>query len=184
MGFGLVASSWESGIRRRKGRRGGRHTDDPARVEHRPIRRQLGRLPRGLEQRGELLRERKHALQVQREQLGPGLVRVAVVGLAPGGARVVDEHVQLGLARRELLGEALAFRERGEVRGQRDGRVRAHAGQRVELGAGGCAGFGVARGDVDLGAVDHEGFRDHAADAFGAARDEDDFVLAVLVGFG
>jgi hypothetical protein len=89
--------------------------------------------------------------------------------------------VELGLAGRELLGQALALLERREVGRERDGRARAHAGQGVELGAGRRAGFGVAGRDVHLGAVDHEGLRDHAADALGAARDEDDFVLAVLV---
>lgn len=50
----------------------------------------------------------------------------------------------------------------------------------VEFFAGLFACFGVARGDVDRCAVLDEAFGNHAADAFGTARDEHDFVLQVV----
>jgi hypothetical protein len=49
--------------------------------------------------------------------------------------------------------------------------------ERVEFSTRLFAGRGVARGNVDVCAVLNEPFADHAADAFGAAGHEDDFVL-------
>lgn len=74
------------------------------------------------QQRREELREREDALQVQREKLGPGMVRVRVKRLAPSGARVVDEDVQtVWLALGEGGRKRLAGVEGLEVSGQGDG---------------------------------------------------------------
>lgn len=44
--------------------------------------------------RGEELGQGEDALEVEGQELGPGVVRVCVEGLAPGGARVVDKDVE------------------------------------------------------------------------------------------
>jgi hypothetical protein len=49
--------------------------------------------------------------------------------------------------------------------------------ERIEFSTRLFAGGGVARGNVDVCAVLDEPFADHAANAFGAAGYEDDFVL-------
>jgi hypothetical protein len=49
--------------------------------------------------------------------------------------------------------------------------------ERIHLLACLLAGFGVARRHKDGCAVTHESLADHAADAFGAASNEDDFAL-------
>lgn len=46
------------------------------------------------EQGCERLGEGEDAGEVEGEELGPGGVGVLFVGLAPGGARVVDQYVQ------------------------------------------------------------------------------------------
>ena len=92
------------------------------------------------------------------------------------GARV--QHTKLRLPCSQRLSKPLTLLERGEVGGEGDGgAARGDAGQGVELGAGRRAGGGVARGDVDARTVKHKSLGDHAADALGAACDEDDFVL-------
>lgn len=103
------------------------------------------------------LRERKHALDVEREELGERRVRVLLEGGAPGRTRVVDEDVEDLLARADLLGEAQAFVVLAEVAGDGDALAWPLGG---ELGGRRVARFGVARGDVDLSAVGDIGCSD------------------------
>src|SRR5207302_685067 len=73
---------------------------------------------------------------------------------------VVDEDVQLGLARRDFVGQALALRLRGEISRQRD--ALADLG---ELYRHLVAHVGLARRDVDPRTrLDHAA-RNHQADA-------------------
>lgn len=127
----------------------GAHVDDPRRV---PERAAVPPALRGgsAEEREAELGEREHALDVQREDLRPRRVRVVVDARAPRRACVVDEDVQRGLARGELLREPLRLGELLQVCGQRDARARR---ERVQLRGGRVAVLHGARGDVDLGAV-------------------------------
>lgn len=79
---------------------------------------------RRLEQWRAQLCDRKHAVQVQRQDTRPCMVRVRIVALAPVRAGVVDEDVELLLALRELLDKTLAVFEFVEVGGDRVGRSR------------------------------------------------------------
>jgi hypothetical protein len=180
---------------------------DHARRVHAPL---VARLGGGLEQRRQQLREGEDAVQVQRQHTRPRAVRVLVVGRAPIAAAVVDQHVQLyrrrqppslvntllltnpgaGKKRRTLLTLAELPRQRFDlvelVKVRRDG-VRLAAPTRpsarlVELAAGGGAGGGVARRHIHLGAVGDVPLADHAADALGAAGDEDDLALRAGAG--
>jgi len=81
----------------------------------------------------------------------------------------------------QLLRQSCTILVLVKVRGDGEGLALA---ERVEFFARLLAGRGVAGGDVDFGAVGDESFGDHAADAFGAAGDEDDFVLWRSVGWG
>lgn len=54
--------------------------------------------------------------------------------------------------------------------------------ERVKLFACLLARFGVAGGYVYVGAVLHEAFADHAADAFGSTGDEHDLALEIVSG--
>ena len=155
--------------------------DDARRVGDRPALRPAGGGGGFFKERSERLREGEDALEVDGQELSPRGVRVRVEGLAPGGARVVDEDVQAGgLEGGEGGGEAVDRAEEGEVRGEGDGgaeRSGGRGGEGVERGAGGGAGGGVTGGNVDFGAGEDEAGGDHEAEAFGAAGDEDDFVL-------
>ena len=134
----------------------------------------LAALARLLQQRRQQLRDGKHPLQVERQDAAPRRIRVLLVRRAPVAARVVDQHVQLLLAPAQLGRQLLAVGLLVEV--GRDG-VGLALAQRVELPAGGLAGGGVARRYVHDGAVLHEAFADHTADALCAPCDEDDFIL-------
>lgn len=136
-------------------------------------------LLRLLKQRRQQLRDCKDSLQIEGQDPDPRIVRILVIRGSPIRARIVDEYVQVCLPLGQLLGELLAVFQLVEIGGDGVGFPRAHL---CELGGGFFAGFGVAGGDVDLCAVLHVAFADHATDAFGTTSDKDDFVLDVLVG--
>lgn len=70
----------------------------------------------------EELGEGENALQVEGQEFRPGVVGVLVKGLAPGGARVVDEDVEPGgLEGGEARREGFACVEGLDVCGQGDG---------------------------------------------------------------
>lgn len=91
--------------------------DDPRRIAHAllPITGHRCRLQQWRAQ----LRDRKHAMQVQRQNPRPRMIRVPIVALAPVRARVVNEDVELLFALRELFDEVLAVLEFVEVGGNR-----------------------------------------------------------------
>lgn len=120
--------------------------------------------PSLLHQRQRQLRQSKHALQVERQDLSPRGIGICVDFLAPVGGGVVDEDVEaVWFGGGDFGNDALAFRDLLEVGG--DGGDGAEGGEVVD---GSSAGFGVAAGDVDFCAGGYEAFSDHAADAFGA----------------
>lgn len=105
-----------------------------------------------LQQRRELADQVEHAAHVEVHDLGEGAVRVRVEGLAPRGARIGEEDVDVVRLARDEGQQVLDALERGRVGGDRDGAgARAEVGQRVEGGAGRVAGRGFAGGDEDFG---------------------------------
>lgn len=122
------------------------------------------------EQRQAQLRQGEDAVQVERQDLVPRVVRERVDVGAPGRAGVVDQHVQAaGLEVRQAAHEVLHLGEVLEVAGQ-GMRGASIARERGELGGGGGAGGSIAAVEVDFGAVFDEALGDHATDAFGAWR--------------
>ena len=106
------------------------------------------------EQRREFLDRVEDGFYVQVHDLAKGGVRVGFEGRTPGGAGVGEEDVDVVGVFRDEGGESLDFGYFGEVSGDGDGFC---AGALVGEGVEGCdgfvAGFGFARGDVDLGAA-------------------------------
>jgi hypothetical protein len=146
------------------------------------------------EERGEELREREDAREVEGQDACPCRGGVGGVGRAPVGTAVVHQYIELCLTlasprsqRREdvdvlrtpspfleLVGELLQIFLLVEIR--RD-EVGFPFSQRIQLRTSLFARGGVARGYIDVCAVGHEAFADHAADAFCATGYEDDFAL-------
>lgn len=111
-------------VRKRLQRRNSQPIDTPDINNPRRIAHTLGSIAghrRRLQQRRAQLRDRKHAVQVQRQNTRPRMVRVPIVALAPVRAGVVDEDVELLFAFRELFDEALAVFEFVKVGGYRVG---------------------------------------------------------------
>lgn len=107
-----------------------------------------------LQQRREQPDGVEHGPHVQVEHLGDGRVRVRVEGLAPRGARVGQQDVDVVRVLLHRVDEVLHAFYPGRVGGHRDGdRARLQAGQGVEGFAGGLAGRGLAGGDEDFGAA-------------------------------
>lgn len=126
---------------------------------------------RRLQQRQAQLRQREDALQVEREHFRPGRVRVRVDVGAPGRPGVVDQHVQAGrLELREPRHERLALGQVLKVGWEGVRRAAAFIAllRRVELRRRRRARCRVSSRQVHFGAVGHEAFGNHAADAFGA----------------
>ena len=117
------------------------------------------------------------SLQVQRQNPLPRLIRITIIALSPVAPRVIDKDIKVVLELIEALGELLTVLELVEVGWDGDCAAWSHL---VELGAGGFAGFSVAGGNINFGAVGDVSFGDHTAYAFGAAGDEDDLALREL----
>lgn len=158
----------QAGLARGVGNVGhGGHADavDAAEVDHAGRVLLAGNL---FEQRQTQLRQGEDAVQVERQDLVPRVVRERVDVGAPGRAGVVDQHVQaVGFEGRQAAHEVLHLREVLEVAGQ-GVRGAAVAGDGGEFGGGGGAGRSVAAVEVDFGAVFDEALGDHAADALSA----------------
>lgn len=107
-----------------------------------------------LEERRELLYAQEDALDVQVHDLLERGVGVRVEGLAPGGARVREQDVDVRGVLGDLGDEGLDAGEGAAVGGDGDGAgAGLEVGEGVELGDGGVAGFGFARGDEYFGAA-------------------------------
>ena len=113
------------------------------------------------------LGQEEGALEVEVEHLVPAGCGEFLERRTPGRAGVVDQDVQVRLARRVGRHEAADAGLGGHVGGQRLARAQCR-----QLGGGGVARRGLARRDVDAGARPQEAGRDHAADAARATGDE------------
>ena len=124
------------------------------------------------QRRQERLREQERALDVDVEQLVERVLGVLVERRAPGGAGVVDQHVEIGRCARRPRRPARRRRPGSTGRpGSR--RTMPGASRRVQLGGRRVAGLGLAGRDVDGRAGLDEAGGDHAADAPRAAGDDD-----------
>ena len=124
---------------------------------------------------GERLGQEERRLEVEVCDLVPAALRKFVEIRAPGGARIVDENVELRLALADFAREHLDAAEAGNIDRQRD--AFAAIGGRKLFG-GRLAGARLSRGDVDPGgALREKSGRDHLADAARAAGDQRDASL-------
>ena len=121
----------------------------------------------GAQRRGQRLREEERALEVQVHHLVPAALREFVERCAPGSAGVVDEDVQLRLARAVGRGQCAGAFQGGHVGRQRD------AGpQRRQFGRGLVARGRLAGRNVDARAGLEEAGSDHASDTARTAGDQ------------
>ena len=117
--------------------------------------------PAGIAQRGLFLQQRREepdggedALDVQVHDLGEGTVRVGVEFLAPGGACVGEQDVDVVGRLGHLGDQPLDLGDFGAVGGYRDGAGRGVlVGEGIESSAGGLASGGFAGGYVDFEAA-------------------------------
>ncbi len=101
-----------------------------------------------------LLHTVKHTLHVQIHHLTPHLLRVRVELLAPGGAGIGEQDVDMVGSLAHLVDEPVQLVHARDIGGDGDGPRRgALVGEGVEGVDGLVAGAGLARGDVDFGAA-------------------------------
>ena len=125
-------------------------------VDH--ARRTLGRTD-GVEQWAKELRQVKDTLHVEREHALPRLLVVVVHRRAPRGTGVVNEDVEMVLARGDLVSESSTLGFARQVGRNRD----TGAVVRELLRAAASPDFGLTRRDVHRGAGVDEAPRDHLA---------------------
>jgi hypothetical protein len=97
-----------------------------------------------------LLCTEPHALHVQLHDLGEGLGRVLIEALAPGGAGIGEQNIDMVGVLADLGDESLDLTVLGEICG--NGVCLAAGGEGVQGVNGFLAGFGLAGGDEDFGA--------------------------------
>ena len=119
-------------------------------------------------------RQPHRGVELEREAVGPGLVRLLEEFSAFGRAGIVDQHVAALEALVHLGEHLLAAGKRAQIAGNRHRRRPARRGDRLrafgEIGR-------VRRRQHGLRALAREGGRDGPADAAAAAADDDDFSL-------
>lgn len=101
-----------------------------------------------------LLHTIKHTLHIQIHHLTPHLLRVRVELLAPGGAGVGEQDVDMVGSLAHFVDEPVQLVHARDIGGDGDGARRgALVGEGVEGVDGLVAGGGFAGGDVDFGAA-------------------------------
>ncbi len=125
---------------------------------HHPRRIVLAR--RRLQQRQQSLRQKEDRLQIDVHQLVPAFFGVFLQRFGPGSSCIVDQEIELGFARLDVVGQRLHFVHLPQI--VRHGNAGAEFRKLLRRAR---AGIRLARGDVDLHPVLHEPARDHQADA-------------------